>query len=80
MHPRPPGDRLDLLAEDASPAPNAGNRPWLGVWFSCANRYVRVYRSPDAPFYLARCPKCGDEVRFRVGANGTRDRFFEVRC
>ena len=54
--------------------------PWIGVRFTCAGAYVRVYRKPDAPAYLARCPRCGKCVRFRVGPGGTNARFFEVSC
>ena len=57
-----------------------GDRPWLGVRFVCANAYVRVYRNKDGTAYLARCPKCGESVRFAVGVGGTPQRFFEISC
>lgn len=53
---------------------------WLGVHFTCAGRYVRVGRRADGTGYLARCPRCGKTLRFRVGPGGTDRRFFEVSC
>ena len=55
-------------------------RPFLSVLFRCANSYLRVYRSADGKRYLARCPKCGKDVRFQVGEGGTSQRVFEVSC
>jgi hypothetical protein len=55
-------------------------RPFLSVLFRCANSYLRVYRSTDGTQYLARCPKCGKDVRFQVGESGTSQRVFEVSC
>jgi hypothetical protein len=72
-------DALELSGR----SPRAGTptgRPWLGVRFACSGAYLRVYRSGDARAYLARCPRCGKAVRFRVGPGGTGERFFEVRC
>ena len=80
MHPERAG-KLDVVEGAASVGGGEdASRPWLGVWFACANKYVRVYRKPEAREYVARCPKCGDEVRFKVGNGGTSERFFEVRC
>lgn len=59
---------------------NPAVRPWLGVRFLCAGAYLRAMRVPDGSHYLARCPSCGDCVRFRIGAQGTPERFFEVDC
>lgn len=55
-------------------------RPYLGVYFRCANRYVKTFRSVDGSEYVARCPVCAKPVRFRVGPGGTAQRFFEVSC
>jgi phage terminase large subunit GpA-like protein len=74
----PPSGRLDIIEEGGKPSPKG--RPFLQVMFTCANAYLRVYRSADGQRYLARCPKCGKEVRFQVGANGTNQRQFEVTC
>ena len=63
------------------PAPKGlTGRPFLQVMFTCANAYLRVYRSADGSRYLARCPKCAKEVRFQVGQGGTNRRQFEVSC
>ena len=69
--------RLDLLDQSGE---DGSGRPWLGVWYRCANAYVKVYRSADGTSYTARCPKCGEATRFRVGEGGTSNRFFEIRC
>lgn len=61
-------------------APQGEARPWIGVHFVCSNQYVRVHRKVDGSAYLARCPSCGRQVRFRVGPGGTESRFFEVSC
>ena len=60
--------------------PGRINNPWIGVRFVCAGKYVRVYRRPESPVYLARCPKCSKCVRFRVGAGGSDARMFDVSC
>ena len=72
-----------MTANPANPGKPAGRRearPWIGVRFLCAGAYVRVYRKPDDPAYVARCPRCGQCVRFRVGRDGTSARMFEVSC
>lgn len=55
-------------------------RPWLGVRFTCAGAYIRVYRQPDGSRYIARCPRCGRSAIFRVGPDGTGSRQFEISC
>jgi phage terminase large subunit GpA-like protein len=55
-------------------------RPFLQVYFACSNSYQRVYRSADNSRYLARCPKCGKEMRFQVGPGGSDQRAFRVSC
>lgn len=72
-----PSQRLDVVEQSGGPE---SARPWLGVWYRCANAYVKVYRSADGTSYTARCPKCGEATRFRVGEGGTSTRFFEIRC
>ena len=72
-HPESSGIGLDA-------GQSGGPRPWLGVRFGCSGAYVRVYRNAAGTAYLARCPRCGKSVRFRVGPGGTGSRFFEVQC
>lgn len=74
-------------AEPVTDAPSAGGggvagagRPWIGVQFLCAAKYVRVFRAADGTGYLARCPTCGKSMWFRVGSGGTSERFFELSC
>ncbi len=57
-----------------------GGRPFLSVFFKCANQYLRVYRVADGSGYRATCPKCGKRMNFVVGQGGTSQRFFEVSC
>lgn len=66
--------------DDTRAASNAPERPWLGVRFLCSGAYVRVFRDPNRPCYLARCPRCGVTARFQVASGGTDHRFFEVDC
>jgi hypothetical protein len=73
--PNPPG-RPTPPAAGPPRTPN----PWIGVRFVCAGQYIRVYRRPESPVYLARCPKCAKCVRFRVGQGGSNARMFDVSC
>jgi len=73
----PAQNRLDF-SEGTPPTPRG--RPFLQVVFTCGNSYQRVYRSSDQKRYLARCPKCGRQVRFQVGEGGTDQRVFRVHC
>lgn len=76
------GDRDRFESEEAPSRAGAASsgRPWLGVKFLCAGAYLRVYRNAEGTAYLATCPRCGKQVRFRVGAGGSNQRFFEVSC
>jgi hypothetical protein len=81
---------LDIIAGDGAtprkPAhlqtePTAGlAKPFLMVWFKCAAKYQKVFRSADGSHYQARCPLCGKAMRFAVGAEGENRRQFEVSC
>ena len=62
------------------PQSAATGRPYLRIYFKCANQYIRVYRKPEDTEYVARCPSCGMAKRFRVGTGGTGQRFFELSC
>jgi hypothetical protein len=69
------------LAPRVSPAPALREaRPWLGVRFLCAGAYQRVFRNAEGDAYLATCPRCGRNVRFAIGREGTSQRFFDVSC
>ena len=74
-------DQFDRSGDLRTSAPGAGKeRPWLGVRFTCAGAYIRVYRNAAGTAYLATCPRCARCVRFAVGQGGSDQRFFEVRC
>ena len=81
LRPLVPGDPGGVGArEGQGGGAGTGGRPWIGVQFVCAGKYVRVFRAPDASGYLARCPTCARTMWFRVGSGGTSERFFEVSC
>ena len=67
-------------AEGSEPAISLRGRPWIGVTFTCAGQYLRIYRQPDASRYHGRCPACGRSVVFRLAPGGTDARQFEVSC
>lgn len=58
----------------------ARGRPWLSLWFTCANTYTRAYRNAAGTGYEGRCPKCGKSIRFMIGPGGTNQRTFQVSC
>lgn len=74
--------RLDIVAGEPPAPPRSAlvGRPSIGVWFSCANRYVTVWRDVRGHMYTARCPTCGQTMRFRVGEGGEKRRIFELTC
>ncbi len=53
-------------------------RPHIGVMFDCCQVYVRIYRRPDQPAYLARCPRCLRSVRVEVAEGGEDAQFIRV--
>ncbi len=71
-------------AEGAASGPGdgaaSGSRPTIGVYFACANRYVRVTRNAAGDGYLARCPVCAKTMAVRVGRGGSSQRMFQVTC
>lgn len=84
-----PEDSVELSGADASrgsgvgPEGSAGQgagRPFLRLWFRCANQYGRAYLNPDGTGYTGRCAKCAQSMRFKIGPGGTSERFFEVSC
>jgi len=60
------------------PRQQAAARPFLSVRFDCCGVYQRIYRDATGNSYSGRCPRCGNPVRFAVGAGGTDARFFRV--
>jgi hypothetical protein len=79
------GGRLDIVESGAGGGVQGGNgggngRPFLQVFFKCANQYLRVNRNVDGTGYRAMCPLCGKRVNFVVGPGGTSERYFELSC
>ncbi|MBX3361416.1 MAG: hypothetical protein KF912_09640 [Phycisphaeraceae bacterium] len=76
----PDGDAF--VPEGATPPepPSTPARPAIGVYFECANQYVRVYRNATGSEYLARCPKCAKTMSFLVAPGGTARRMFAASC
>ncbi len=66
----------------AAAAPRAGApaRPYLRLWFACANQYARAYKLSCGTAYAGRCPSCGQSMRFAIGPGGSSERFFQVSC
>lgn len=54
-------------------------RPYIGILFECCSVYSRIYRQPDQPEYVGRCPRCLRTVRALVGSDGTPQRIFRAR-
>jgi hypothetical protein len=76
---RPNPQHIPSAAPTPGPGRPVGN-PWIGVRFTCAGAYIRVYRKPTDTQYVARCPKCMQCIRFRVGPGGHTARQFDVSC
>ncbi|MBX3374426.1 MAG: hypothetical protein KF817_11370 [Phycisphaeraceae bacterium] len=84
-----PDDRVELSDGRVIRRPGAGASlaaggpdrptPFLMVWFRCCHVYARLARSADATRYEGRCPRCGAQVRARIGDHGTTRRIFEAR-
>ena len=73
------GKRLDLTSYPQTPPPadSAGETArFLGVHFACCSVYARVYPNADGTAYIGHCPQCANRVQFKIGRDGTADRFF----
>ena len=71
------GERLDLTADsNCSAKPQAAERKFVGVHFTCCDVYTRIYINRDATAYEGNCPKCAKKVRLEIGPGGTDSRFF----
>jgi hypothetical protein len=53
-------------------------RPFLGVHFACCNIYARVFANRAGTYYVGYCPRCARRIQFRIGPDGSDDRFFSV--
>ena len=54
-------------------------RPYLGVQFECCNVYTRIYRNKAGTAYVGRCPRCFRPARFKVGTEGSGQRFWRAK-
>ena len=54
-------------------------RPFVGILFQCCRVYGRAYLRPDRTAYEARCPRCYQNVRLGVSAQGSQSRFYSSR-
>lgn len=53
-----------------------GGNPWIAIHWRCCHTYSRIYRNHAQTAYEGRCPSCGQFAMARIGAGGTRSRFF----
>jgi hypothetical protein len=55
-------------------------KKFLGVRFECCGVYTRAYQNRQGTAYIARCPRCAQQVTIGIDAQkGTDARFFVVR-
>lgn len=55
------------------------SRPFLGIHFTCCNKYARIYKNASGTSYEGRCPQCRALVTVAVGEGGTSQRFFTAK-
>jgi hypothetical protein len=76
--------RLDIVsAADSNDEGRGGgaesDRPWIGIHFECCGVYSRVYRRPEEPQYVGKCPSCGRALRVLVRADGVKAKIFRAK-
>ena len=85
-----PGETFDASSEpsdgstsnrnqrSATQPEGAESRRYIGVRFDCCATYTRIYINAEETAYVGNCPRCGKQVRLRIGPDGTDARFFSV--
>jgi hypothetical protein len=63
------------MAEDAKPQA----KQFLGIMFDCCNVYARIYKNKEGTHYEGRCPRCGRQLKVKIGEGGTGQRFFRAK-
>jgi len=58
------------------PTPPKPPRPFLGILFKCCHVYARIYLNHDGTAYTGHCPRCAGRIEVRVGADGSKSRFW----
>jgi hypothetical protein len=72
-----PEDTAEQAAAAGSPD---SQKKFLGVRFECCGVYTRAYRNKDGTAYVARCPRCLQQVTIGIdNQKGIDARFFVVR-
>jgi hypothetical protein len=76
---------MGLLDLTSNPSTNKSSsqedkskRRFIGVRFNCCGVYWRIYINQQGNAYEGHCPKCGKNVKLKVGEGGSNSRFFEV--
>jgi len=51
-------------------------RPFLGIYFKCCHVYQRLYLNREGTAFVGYCPKCAAKSMVKVGAGGSKSRFY----
>jgi hypothetical protein len=75
------GLHLDLSSDAPGrcSAGEGGEKPFVGVHFTCCEVYARVYPNRDRTAYVGYCPRCAKRISLKIGPGGTDARFFTAR-